>query len=834
MFKNNIRNITVLVMVIFTALLAAAPLAAQSGGFPALEPSDPASAVVEGYRAPLINPAAVAFGNSRGITYARPFDSAGLREEWELAFNGYGLAYGLRQTSADLYHSLTLAFPMFTNFYVGSTMTTPDWDFQTAQYTAGLLYRPLDALSIGGRGIFRKNIDPQSAVSAAVRPFAFTGLPDRLLTAGFELGLDRLEPSTYTVSVGSSPVEWLDFDLGYELSAGTLTASVALSLYNLKSGAGSSFDSALSPGTGRAFITAAPRPYTRPFKGQEEMLLQRYELDGPIPDARPATSFGGEFYFVPEQRTIWQVRRDLQRLKENPRIDGIAFINDHPNISLSTTLELISLLRDFKEAGKRVVFYQDYMSSVDYLLAAAVGDEVYLHPGGSIDFRGLAFSMPYLQRFLADFGVEIDNYRSHPYKSSYNFLTEPGMTAAEREALSMLLTSLQDDMLRLISEGRGSRLKVDLEQVADGGPYLVANRALEAGLVDGLLQKDRFREQLSERSAGGVSIREGMPAEPFRRDWSDDYTTRVAVINAVGTIHTGEGAPGSSIGAESTAAAIRAAREDWRVNGILLRVNSGGGSALASDMIARELKLAVSGERPIPVVVSMGATAASGGYYISVYADRIVAYPTTLTGSIGVVGIVPHIEELLKKEEISWDVVKKNESADLGAIYRELTPAEKEQLRGAIMHHYDRFVATVSEGREMKRAEVEEVAQGRIWSGRQAAERGLVDELGGLETALKALKEEMGTDQPLELADYTYRGVRAAVQLNTFSSQLLKAVQPAGFAPGAAGLPAELAGQLAGLSPTVRQAYLRLLNGTEGYHDYVLTIMPYTFPEVTE
>jgi protease-4 len=647
-------------------------------------------------------------------------------------------------------------------------------------------------------------------------------MPDRLLTAGFEVGLDRLDPSSYTVSLGSSPVKWLDLNVEYDLTDGSFSAGLALSFSNLKSGAGSSFGSGASLSSGRAFASISPRPYTRPLKGAQEVLLQRYRLDGPIVNARQAAAMGG-FHLLSDERTIWQVRKHLERMADDPQVDGIAFINDHPQVSLSTAMELIELLKGFKESGKRIVFYQDYMSITDYLIAAAVGDEIFLHPGGTIDVRGLAISQPYLDRFLARFGVEVENLRSHPYKSSYNFLTEPGMTEAEREAFSMLVASLQRDVTRLVREGRGDRLEISAEKAVDEGPYLVAERALEAGMVDGLIEKDRFTDELSSGGGETVTIRSRMPMDPYRSDWSDPSAEKVAVINAVGNIHTGEGRPGSSIGSETLTAAIRAARKDASVSGILLRVDSGGGSALASAMIAREIELAVTGDNgrgPVPVVVSMGSTAASGGYYISALADKIVASPVTLTGSIGVIGIVPHIEELLRKQQITWEVVKESEQADLGAIYRELTDAERAKLRGAIMNTYDRFVTTVSKGRKMQEAEVDEVARGRIWSGRQAAERGLVDELGGIETALDVLAGEMDTERPLELHDYTYRGVFALMRIGGFSANLLETLEPTPW-------PAELEA----VPPAVRSAYLQLLRGGS-LHEHVLTVMPYSFPEI--
>ncbi len=804
---------------VLLGLLAVPQLATQESVFPGEAPGAPVSAVVEGYRSPSVNPAALAYGNARGITYARPFDSSGLGQEWQLYFNGRYLTYSLQQTPNTLLHSLSLASSPFDNFYFGTTMTTSDWNLGTARYTTGFQYRPLDVLSLGARGVFHNGTAPQSAYSAGIRPFALTGLPDRLLTAGFEVGLEKLKPDSYQLSLDSSPVDWLEFGFGYDLENGAFNASLALSFHNLKSGAAASL-SGTSISAGTVFATAAPRPYTQPLKSGKDKQLHRYPLDGPIVDTRAATSMGS-FHLISEGKTIWSVRRDLRRLARDPQIDGIAVVNSHPQLSLSMTLELIAALKEFKASGKTVVFYQDYMSSTDFLLAAAVGDQVYLHPGGMIDFKGLALSRPYLEQFLARFGVEIENFRSHPQKSSYNFLTESEMTDAEREAFSALLGSLQDEILRLIREGRGDRLQAPIESLVENGPYLVAEDAVQDGLVDELIRQDRFTEKLSSQG-GSVTLRTRMPAEPFRRDWSDPARKKVAVINAVGPIHSGEGAPGSSIGEKTLSDAIRAARTDPTVSGILLRVNSGGGSALASEMIAREIEMTVTGENSLPLVVSMGATAASGGYYITAYADRIVAYPTTLTGSIGVIGVVPHIEDLLRQQKIAWETVKTSEQADMGAVYRDLSEAEREKLHDAIMHTYDRFVTAVSEGRNMEKAAVDEAARGRIWSGRQAAERGLVDEIGGINTALAALREEIGTEQPLELADYTYRGVFPALSLGGTSSALLELAQP-DFMPA----------EFASLHPALSSAYLRILKGGAGYHDYTLAVMPYTFPEIT-
>jgi protease IV len=206
-------------------------------------------------------------------------------------------------------------------------------------------------------------------------------------------------------------------------------------------------------------------------------------------------------------------------------------------------------------------------------------------------------------------------------------------------------------------------------------------------------------------------------------------------------------------GSERIARAIRNARQDATVEAILLRVASNGGSSLASETIAREVQLATTGDNPKPVVVSMGGTAASGGYFVSTYADEIIAQPNTVTGSIGVVALMPNIAALSEKIGVNWETVRRGENADFGAPYRRLDPEEQELLRESVDAGYQRFINAVSEGREMSPEAIEEVAQGRVWTGRQAEERGLVDDLGGLYTAVNAVESRLG--RRIRLEEYT-------------------------------------------------------------------------------
>jgi protease-4 len=319
------------------------------------------------------------------------------------------------------------------------------------------------------------------------------------------------------------------------------------------------------------------------------------------------------------------------------------------------------------------------------------------------------------------------------------------MPPEEREALEALLDDQYGTLLRMIEDGRGERLAAPADSIVADGPYLVAERAVDAGLVDRLLYADEIEDRLDELQRG-ARIAEVSARDQIRYEWSRNPAPRVAVIYATGNIVRGEGQPGRIIGSETMARAIREARENGRIDGIILRVSSGGGSSLGSAVIAREIELTTTGEDPKPVVVSMADSAASGGYYISAPADRVVAHPVTVTGSIGVIVLLPNIEGLSEKYGVNWDTVRTTDTADLGALYRGLTEEERALIQNSIDEQYDRFVSFVAENRGMSAGEVERIARGRIWSGEAAMERGLVDRLGGFETSIDVMQELLETD----------------------------------------------------------------------------------------
>ncbi len=712
-------------------------------------------AAPQSYRTVTVNPAALSYGTGQGIGYAQGFDEDGISDDYDFFINMRHFAYQLHETAERQYHSLSLSFPLLENLYFGSTLFTRTWEAESSNYTLGGLLRPFDFLSLAVTADFFEDGTTGYRAGLGLRPLALLskGAASKLnITADLPFTEDSLQAPVFGLL--AEPYDGVEVRFGYDGESEGIFFEVGLSLTNIKAGFGAEEDADAQVTAGRSYVHLSPKPFNR-FKNPGKDLIYDFSVKSPRVESKRAVRFGG-LTILSDEPTIYEVCRRIRKLADDPLISGIVFINEHPAENLSHVLELKEALDAFRAAGKRVVFFSDTLSSAEYLLAASSADAVYLSPTGIIDLKGTSISSPYLGDFLEKWGVEVENFRSSPYKSAYDFLSESRMRPEEREQLERLVQDIHATMAGLIEEGRGDSIKGEAAQLIDEGPYLSAERALEAGLVDALIFRDEIETTVP--FFDDAYIDESVAEDSVRRDWHRPAAGKIAVIHAVGPIHSGEGMPGQSIGSEGLSRAIRRAREDSSVKAILLRIDSGGGSAIASAAIAREVKLCSEGEDAKPLVVSMGNTAASGGYYIAAYADEIVAQPTTLTGSIGVVAPVPNIEGFLDKQLIRWETVKSADRADFGAIYRPLNEDERELMQSYIESSYERFVSVVAEGREMEREEVEKLAGGRVWTGRQAAEDGLVDRLGGFEEALSAARELADLPDDIELVDYTFAG----------------------------------------------------------------------------
>lgn len=468
-----------------------------------------------------------------------------------------------------------------------------------------------------------------------------------------------------------------------------------------------------------------------------------------FPDFKPSRNLG-----------LDDILSNIRKAKSDENIKGI-FLDLSVIPSGSATIqEVRNALIDFKKSGKFVISYADsYMQNSYYL--ASVSDSVFMNPAGDIAFVGLRAQVMFYKNMLEKLGVEPQIIRHGKFKSAVEPFMLDKMSDANREQLSVFIGSVWQNMLANISESRHIPVE-DLNRIADHLELRTAQDALRLKMVNRLVYRDEILNMLDTLSGKKKNEKPDL-VELTKYDKVPDPSikfvkNKIAVIYAMGDVIEGEGQEGN-IGSDRISAALRKARKDSTVKAIVFRVNSPGGSALASEVIWREVKLASAVK---PVITSMGDLAASGGYYISCAADTIVASPNTITGSIGVFGMLVNVQPLLsKKIGITTDIARTNRFSDFGSAFRPLAPEEKEAIQASIESIYSTFVKHVAEGRKMKEATVDSIGQGRIWSGVNALKLGLVDVLGGLDKAIEIaaakahLKEYRIVDMPQLEDPYT-------------------------------------------------------------------------------
>ena len=424
---------------------------------------------------------------------------------------------------------------------------------------------------------------------------------------------------------------------------------------------------------------------------------------------------------------------NIEKAKTDDRIKGIYLNVPWVNAGLSQTEEIRNKLLDFKKSGKFIISYAEYYSQMGYYLSS-VADELYLNPEGIFELKGFSAQIMFYKGLLEKLDIEAQVIRHGKFKSAIEPFILDKMSKENREQISLLLTTISDNILDSIASQRGLTLS-RVEELADNLELNTAQKCFEHHFVDALIYQDELEEKLKsklgeEAKLQLISLTKYNNAKVEKQ--GKISRDKIAIIYATGEINSGKGDL-KSIGSVTTAKAIKEAREDERIKAIVLRVNSPGGSALASDVIWRETILAKAEK---PLVISMGDLAASGGYYIACAADTIVANPTTITGSIGVFGLIPNLQHFYKnKLGITIDTVNTHKHADMG-VNRALTAFEKEKIQEIIEDIYDTFIEHVAEGRNMSTAAVDDIAQGRVWTGYDAKRLGLVDVLGGLETAI--------------------------------------------------------------------------------------------------
>jgi protease-4 len=430
-----------------------------------------------------------------------------------------------------------------------------------------------------------------------------------------------------------------------------------------------------------------------------------------------------------ESIELKEILDNIEKAKKDNNIKAIYINTSFVNAGLSQIEEIRNKLLEFKAYKKPIIAYSEVYSQTAYYLAS-VADEIYLNPAGVIELKGLSISQMFYTGLLEKLDIDMQIIRHGKFKSAVEPFTLSKMSNENREQMSLLVNSLSKNIISSIAKER--KLPINLINEHTNNLSLEnAKSCLELGYVDGLLYQDQVEKKLISISKGEklnvISLEKYNEVKDKSKKVSSN---KIAIIYATGTIDLGNGDE-TSIGSITTAKAIKKAREDKNVKAIILRINSGGGSALASDIIWRETQLIKK-----PFVVSMGDYAASGGYYIACEADHILANRTTLTGSIGVFGMIPNLQNFYKnKLGITIDTVNTHKSADMG-IDRALTTFERKKIQQGVEETYNTFISKVAKGRNMTTNEVDQIGQGRVWSGFDAKSIGLIDSYGGLEEAI--------------------------------------------------------------------------------------------------
>ncbi len=422
--------------------------------------------------------------------------------------------------------------------------------------------------------------------------------------------------------------------------------------------------------------------------------------------------------------------------KTDKNIKGIKMMNVSSGLGISQIRELREKINEFKKTGKFVVSYADNYTQNSYYLGS-VADTVYINPVGDFDFKGFSSEILYMKELQEKTGIKMEVIRHGKYKSAVEPFLEQTMSEANREQTTELLQSLWNTYAQDISKQRN--ISVDsLNAIANRLGARTPEMALTTKLVDKIAYLDQVDNGI--KKALGVDYQKEYKEIDILDYINATYTNyrkndsdKIAVIYAQGEIRSGEGSV-NIIGEGAINRALQEARRDKNVKAVVLRVNSPGGSALTSDLILREIELTKAKK---PVVVSMGDVAASGGYYIASNADRIFAEPTTITGSIGVFGMLPNFKNVADKYGVNAEQVKTHQFSNGYSVFEELDNPTREKIQEGVERVYDTFLSHVSKGRKMTKEQVDAVAQGRVWTGVKAKEIGLVDELGGLEDAIK-------------------------------------------------------------------------------------------------
>ncbi len=434
--------------------------------------------------------------------------------------------------------------------------------------------------------------------------------------------------------------------------------------------------------------------------------------------------------------SMYDIWRNIQKAKHDSRIKSLVLRLGQLQCDWAKIEEIRQSVLDFRTSGKKVFAYIGEVIEFDkeYYLATAC-DSIVLHPLGTLIINGIGGYVPFIKNALDKLGIEAEFEHVEEYKTAGNMFTEKGFTPAHKE----MMESIYSDIFNIYVNGVAEARNKSISEVRDfiDQAFFRADLAKKANLVDELLYEDEFLSFIQEEGQRISRITHNQYTKISPSSLGLNKGKKIVLLYGMGPIHSGEGL-NQTMGSKSIARLLKKARNDVTVSALILRVDSPGGSALGSDDIWREITLT---KKKKPVVVSMSDVAGSGGYWIAMNADKIVAQPQTLTGSIGVVAGKFNMAKLFDKLGITAERIALGKRADMFTSFRSLTEEERSLLKTEILWIYDKFITKVSEGRSLEKEDVDKIGRGRIWTGQQAKDLGLIDEIGGLAKAIELVKE---------------------------------------------------------------------------------------------
>ena len=700
----------------------------------------------------LSNPAGL--GTDRGVQllYANQYDKDDFQKVYTFVFNlsHLGFAYQENKEGGVDFRRYSLG----TGWKIGKMMkmgVSYSWNTNgnlADGLSLGYLFRPHKMISFGFNGNFLnepKTKKPDYQTGISVRPFSnrFTISADAFFSN--ENNKNYFDEIEWRLTIDTEPLDGLLVRGTYSEDYFGLGMGFAFK-YGLF-GSFNSLDSDRKFDRGNAYIQTSSQ-YFRSFAATPKPKTVHFVLRGSIIEQNR-----GWGLFSTSKLTVYQFGEIIEYLKNDQTVNGIVLEIDGFGAGYAKIQEMTNFLKDFKESGKDLIVYAENLNTRQYLLATEA-DKIFMHPAGHLNLTGIQFTSMFLKGTLDKLGIVAELEHIKEYKSASEMFTRDSMSQYQREVIDSFADQFYSDILEEISSKRNIN-KDSLKVIIDNAPYL-SEDSKALGLIDEFYYRDELKSYFDEENNSNslISYYKYNLLKPYDYDWEVLPKEKIAVVYATGTIMSGDNGSefyvGETMGDNTIANAIRYARENKDIKGIVLRIDSGGGLAFASEIIWREIALTTTGENKKPVIVSMSDIAASGGYFIAAPADEIYANPATTTGSIGIYSGKVNLKGLFEKLGIKFQHIKRGENAGMYTSTRGFTEKERERMIYTMEGGYDRFISRVAEGREMTKEEVNEIGRGRVWTGKQGVENGIVDKLGGLFDAIKAAEQKAGIEKDEE------------------------------------------------------------------------------------